>query len=135
MNQVTIYHNPNCGTSRNVLAMIRAVGIEPQIIEYLKTPPKEKELQQILVQMGISAKELRRTNVPEFEKYHLQEAKSEHDIIDAMMIEPILINRPIVVTEKGMLLCRPSERVLEVLSKSLDKDFVKEDGEIVCSIR
>lgn len=115
--------------------MIRAVGIEPQIIEYLKTPPKEKELQQILVQMGISAKELRRTNVPEFEKYHLQEAKSEHDIIDAMMIEPILINRPIVVTEKGTLLCRPSERVLEVLSKSLDKDFVKEDGEIVCSIR
>ena len=145
MNQVTIYHNPNCGTSRNVqerlgtsrnvLAMIRAVGIEPQIIEYLKTPPKEKELQQILVQMGISAKELRRTNVPEFEKYHLQEAKSEHNIIDAMMIEPILINRPIVVTEKGTLLCRPSERVLEVLSKSLDKDFVKEDGEIVCSIR
>lgn len=135
MNQVTIYHNPNCGTSRNVLAMIRAVGIEPQIIEYLKTPPKEKELQQLLVQMGISAKELRRTNVPEFEKYHLQEAKSEHDIIDAMMIEPILINRPIVVTEKGTLLCRPSERVLEVLSKSLDKDFVKEDGEIVCSIR
>lgn len=135
MNKVTIYHNPNCGTSRNVLAMIRAVGIEPQIIEYLKTPPKEKELQQLLVQMGISAKELRRTNVPEFEKYHLQEAKSEHDIIDAMMIEPILINRPIVVTEKGTLLCRPSERVLEVLSKSLDKDFVKEDGEIVCSIR
>ena len=135
MNQVTIYHNPNCGTSRNVLAMIRAVGIEPQIIEYLKTPPKEKELQQLLVQMGSSAKELRSTNVPEFEKYHLQEAKSEHDIIDAMMIEPILINRPIVVTEKGTLLCRPSERVLEVLSKSLDKDFVKEDGEIVCSIR
>lgn len=135
MHQVTIYHNPNCGTSRNVLAMIRAVGIEPQIIEYLKTPPKEKELQQLLVQMGISAKELRRTNVPEFEKYHLQEAKSEHDIIDAMMIEPILINRPIVVTEKGTLLCRPSERLLEVLSKSLDKDFVKEDGEIVCSIR
>ena len=85
--------------------------------------------------MGISAKELRRTNVPEFEKYPLQEAKSEHDIIDAMMIEPILINRPIVVTEKVTLLCRPSERVLEVLSKSLDKDFVKEDGEIVCSIR
>lgn len=85
--------------------------------------------------MGISAKELRRTNVTEFEKYHLQEAKSEHDIIDAMMIEPILINRPIVVTEKVTLLCRPSERVLEVLSKSLDKDFVKEDGEIVCSIR
>lgn len=85
--------------------------------------------------MGISAKELQRTNVPEFEKYYLQEAKSEQDIIDSMMIEPILINRLIVVTEKGTLLCRPSERVLEVLPKSLDKDFVKEDGEIVCSIR
>lgn len=134
MNQVTIYHNPNCGTSRNVLAMIRAVGIEPQIIEYLQTPPKEKELKQLLVQMGISAKELLRTNVPEYEKLHLQEAKSEQAIIDAMMIEPILINRPIVVTEKGTLLCRPSERVLEILPKSLDKDFIKEDGEIVCSI-
>lgn len=134
MNQVTIYHNPNCGTSRNVLAMIRAVGIEPQIIEYLQTPPKEKELKQLLVQMGISAKELLRTNVPEYEKLNLQEAKSEQAIIDAMMIEPILINRPIVVTEKGTLLCRPSERVLEILPKSLDKDFIKEDGEIVCSI-
>lgn len=133
MNQVTIYHNPNCGTSRNALAMIRAVGIEPQIIEYLKTPPTEKELKELLVQMGISAKELLRTNVPEFEKHHLKEDKSEQDIIDAMMIDPILINRPIVVTEKGTLLCRPSERVLEVLPKSLDKDFIKEDGEIISS--
>lgn len=135
MNHVTIYHNPNCGTSRNVLAMIRAVGIEPKIIEYLKTPPKEKELKQLLVQMGISAKELLRTNVPEFEKHHLQEDKSEQDIIDAMMIDPILINRPIVVAEKGTLLCRPSEKVLEILPKTLDRDFIKEDGEIVCSIR
>ena len=133
MNQVTIYHNPNCGTSRNALAMMRAVGIEPQIIEYLKTPPTEKELKELLVQMGISAKELLRTNVPEFEKHHLKEDKSEQDIIDAMMIDPILINRPIVVTEKGTLLCRPSERVLEVLPKSLDKDFIKEDGEIISS--
>ena len=135
MNHVTIYHNPNCGTSRNVLAIIRAVGIEPTIIEYLKTPPTEQELKQLLSQMGISARELLLTNVPEFEKHNLKDNKLEQDIIDAMMIDPILINRPIVITEKGTLLCRPSERVLEILPKSLDKDFIKEDGEIVYSNR
>ena len=135
MNHVTIYHNPNCGTSRNVLAIIRAVGIEPTIIEYLKTPPTEQELKQLLSQMGISARELLRTNVPEFEKHNLKDNKLEQDIFDAMMIDPILINRPIVITEKGTLLCRPSERVLEILPKSLDKDFIKEDGEIVYSNR
>ena len=135
MNHVTIYHNPNCGTSRNVLAIIRAVGIEPTIIEYLKTPPTEQELKQLLSQMWISARELLRTNVQEFEKHNLKDNKLEQDIIDAMMIDPILINRPIVITEKGTLLCRPSERVLEILPKSLDKDFIKEDGEIVYSNR
>ena len=85
--------------------------------------------------MGISARELLRTNVPEFEKHNLKDNKLEQDIIDAMMIDPILINRPIVITEKGTLLCRPSERVLEILPKSLDKDFIKEDGEIVYSNR
>lgn len=131
MHQVTIYHNPNCGTSRNVLAIIRAVGIEPNIIEYLKTPPTEQELKQLLLQMDISARELLRTNVPEFEKHDLQKDKMEQEIIDAMMTNPILINRPIVVTEKGTLLCRPSEKVLSILPKSLDKDFIKEDGEVI----
>ncbi|AEH56849.1 arsenate reductase (glutaredoxin) [Streptococcus parasanguinis] len=133
MEQVTIYHNPNCGTSRNALAIIRAVGIEPTIIEYLKTPPTEQKLRQLLLQMNMSARELLRTNVPEFEEYDLQKDKTEQDIINAMMVEPILINRPIVVTDKGTLLCRPSEKVLNILPKSLDKDFIKEDGEIISS--
>lgn len=133
MEQVTIYHNPNCGTSRNTLAIIRAVGIEPTIIEYLKTPPTEQKLRQLLLQMNMSARELLRTNVPEFEEYDLQKDKTEQDIINAMMAEPILINRPIVVTDKGTLLCRPSEKVLNILPKSLDKDFIKEDGEIISS--
>lgn len=133
MEQVTIYHNPNCGTSRNALAIIRAVGIEPTIIEYLKTPPTEQKLRQLLLQMNMSARELLRTNVPEFEEYDLQKDKTEQDIINVMMVEPILINRPIVVTDKGTLLCRPSEKVLNILPKSLDKDFIKEDGEIISS--
>ncbi|MGT2802266.1 arsenate reductase (glutaredoxin) [Streptococcus henryi] len=133
MEQVTIYHNPNCGTSRNALAIIRAVGIEPTIIEYLKTPPTEQKLRQLLLQMNMSARELLRTNVPEFEEYDLQKDKTEQDIINAMIVEPILINRPIVVTDKGTLLCRPSEKVLNILPKSLDKDFIKEDGEIISS--
>lgn len=133
MEQVTIYHNPNCGTSRNALSIIRAVGIEPTIIEYLKTPPTEQKLRQLLLQMNMSARELLRTNVPEFEEYDLQKDKTEQDIINAMMVEPILINRPIVVTDKGTLLCRPSEKVLNILPKSLDKDFIKEDGEIISS--
>ena len=118
MHQVTIYHNPNCGTSRNVLAIIRAVGIEPNIIEYLKTPPTEQELKQLLLQMDISARELLRTNVPEFEKHDLQKDKMEQEIIDAMMTDPILINRP-------------TEKVLSILPKSLDKEFIKEDGEVI----
>lgn len=133
MKQITIYHNPNCGTSRNVLNIIRATGIEPNIIEYLKTPPTEKELKKLLSQMNICAKDLLRTNVAEFEKHDLGKNKSEQDIINAMMIDPILINRPVVVTEKGTLLCRPSEKVLKILTKPLKKDFVKEDGEIISS--
>lgn len=133
MKQITIYHNPNCGTSRNALNIIRATGIEPNIIEYLKTPPTEKELKKLLSQMNICAKDLLRTNVAEFEKHDLGKNKSEQDIINAMMIDPILINRPVVVTEKGTLLCRPSEKVLEILTKPLKKDFVKEDGEIISS--
>lgn len=132
MAEVTIYHNPSCGKSRNVLAMIRQVGIEPRVIEYLQTPPTEETLKELLARMQISVRELLRTNVPEFDKHGLaDESKSNQDIIDAMMLDPILINRPIVVTEKGVKLCRPSEVVLEILPVSLETVFTKEDGEIV----
>lgn len=132
MAEVTIYHNPSCGTSRNVLAMIRQVGIEPRVIEYLQTPPTEETLKELLARMQNSARELLRTTVPEFDKHGLADAgKSNQDIIDAMMLDPILINRPIVVTEKGVKLCRPSEVVLEILPVSLETVFTKEDGEIV----
>lgn len=102
MAEVTIYHNPSCGTSRNVLAMIRQVGIEPRVIEYIQTPPTEETLKELLARMQISVRELLRTNVPEFDKHGLaDEGKTDQDIIDAMMVDPILINRSIVVTEKG----------------------------------
>lgn len=132
MAEVTIYHNPSCGTSRNVLAMIRQVGIEPRVIEYLQMPPTEETLKELLARMQISVRELLRTNVPEFDKHGLaDEGKTDQDIIDAMMVDPILINRPIVVTEKGVKLCRPSEVVLEILPVSLETVFTKEDVEIV----
>ncbi|MGT2754798.1 arsenate reductase (glutaredoxin) [Streptococcus ovis] len=132
MEDVIIYHNPNCATSRNVLAMIRQVGIEPTIIEYLQTPPTEETLKALLAQMQMSARELLRTNVPEFDKHGLADVhKTEQEIMDAMIQDPILINRPVVVTEKGTALCRPSEVVLSILPIPLREAFVKEDGEVV----
>ncbi|MDO4432768.1 MAG: arsenate reductase (glutaredoxin) [Aerococcaceae bacterium] len=132
MDNVTIYHNPNCGTSRNVLNIIRQTGIELTIIEYLETPPTESVLKQLITQMGISPRELLRTNVPEFDKHHLSDPnKTDQEMIDAMMTDPILINRPIVVTAKGTKLCRPSEEVLEILPRTLEQAYIKEDGEII----
>ncbi|MCK1239218.1 arsenate reductase (glutaredoxin) [Streptococcus uberis] len=132
MEEITIYHNPNCGTSRNVLAMIKHAGIEPTVIEYLVNPPSRDQLLDLIDAMGISARDLLRINVPEFDKHGLASLeKRDKDIVDAMMEDPILINRPIVITSKGTKLCRPSEKVLDILPKPLPSPFTKEDGEVV----
>ncbi len=126
---VTIYHNPSCGTSRNVLAMIRASGEEPKIIEYLKTPPDRARLVELIKEMGISPRALLRQKGTPYAELGLADPKwSDGVLIDFMLKHPILINRPIVVTQKGTRLCRPSEVVLELLDHPIDR-FVKEDGE------
>ncbi|HFI0637992.1 TPA: arsenate reductase (glutaredoxin) [Streptococcus suis] len=131
MEQVTIYHNPECGTSRNTLALIRHVGIEPEVIHYLETPPAKEKLVELLTEMGLTAKELLRTNVPPYQNMGIDWDKAdENDILSAMVTEPILINRPIVVSSKGVNLCRPSEVVLDLLPP-MTEVFIKEDGEVV----
>jgi len=113
---VTIYHNPACGTSRNVLSMIRERGVEPKIVEYLRTPPSVAKLKSLLAQMGISARELLRKRGTPYAELGLDDSKwSEADLIDFMVKHPILIERPIVETPKGVRLCRPKERALEIL--------------------
>ncbi|WP_298821376.1 arsenate reductase (glutaredoxin) [uncultured Roseibium sp.] len=130
---ITIYHNPKCGTSRNTLEMIRKSGIEPQIIEYLKTPPSREKLLELIAQMGISVRDLIRQKGTPFEELGLSDGKwTDDQLVDFMMEHPILINRPIVVSEKGVLLCRPSEKVMDLLSTEIGS-FTKEDGEIVNS--
>lgn len=132
MHTVTIYHNPACGTSRNTLAMIRAAGIEPVVIEYLKTPPSRGRLLDLVARMGIPARALLREKGTPFTELGLDDpALDDEALIDAMMAHPILINRPIVETEVGVRLCRPSEAVLDILPQALAADFTKEDGEIV----
>ena len=134
MNEIIIYHNPNCGTSRNTLALIRHMGIEPQIIYYLDTPPNEAKLRELLAAMNFTPRQLLRTNVPEYTEYGLDNAKmSDDDLIQAMLTKPILINRPIVVTTKGVKLCRPSEVFLDISPLPLLTDFVKEDGEVIAA--
>jgi arsenate reductase (glutaredoxin) len=129
---VTIYHNPECGTSRNTLAMIRAVGIQPTIIEYLKTPPSRTQLVELIAGIGISVRALLREKGTPYAELGLGHAKwSDGELLDFMTNHPILINRPIVVTPKGTRLCRPSELVLDILDKTLTADFTKEDGECV----
>lgn len=129
---VTIYHNPACGTSRNVLAMIRQSGEEPEVIEYLKTPPTREKLQELIAAMGIPVRDLLRRKGTPYEDLGLDDpALSDAELLDAMMAHPILINRPIVVTAKGAKLCRPSETVLEILSNPEIGGFTKEDGEVV----
>lgn len=132
MNKVTIYHNPACGTSRNTLAMIRASGVEPEVIEYLKTPPTRDKLVQLITATGGGARVLLREKGTPFAELGLDELSLHEDaLIDAMLQHPILINRPIVVTTKGVKLCRPSELVLDILENPTIGEFVKEDGEVV----
>ncbi|SFJ27075.1 MULTISPECIES: arsenate reductase (glutaredoxin) [unclassified Bradyrhizobium] len=126
-----IYHNPACGTSRNTLAMIRSAGIEPHVIEYLKTPPSRALLQQLIARMGLPVRALLREKGTPYAELGLGNAALTDDqLLDAMMAHPILINRPIVVTPKGVKLCRPSELVLDLLPAQ-QGEFVKEDGERV----
>ncbi|WP_439373089.1 arsenate reductase (glutaredoxin) [Bradyrhizobium sp. DASA03120] len=132
---VIIYHNPDCGTSRNTLAMIRNAGIEPHVVEYLKTPPSRVLLKQLILQMGISARDLLREKGAPFAELGLGSPKlSDDELLDAMMAHPILINRPIVVTPNGVRLCRPSEMVVNLLPPQHGL-FVKEDGERVADPR
>jgi arsenate reductase len=128
----TIYHNPNCGTSRNVLAMIRNAGEEPRIIEYLKTPPSRDELIDLLGRMAISPRALLRRKGTPYDELGLDAPTwTDDQLIDLMIEHPILIERPIVVTEKGVRLCRPSETVLDILPNPQKGAFAKEDGEPV----
>jgi len=129
---VTIYHNPQCGTSRNTLAMIRQSGEEPRIIEYLKDPPSRERLIELIGQMGISVRSLLREKDTPYAELKLGDPKwSDDELIDFMMAHLILINRPIVVTDKGARLCRPSEAVLDLLPNPNIGRFIKEDGEVV----
>ncbi len=129
---VTIYHNPNCGTSRNVLAMIRQSGEEPVVIEYLKNPPTRERLEELIAAMGISVRALLREKGTPYAELSLGDPKwTDDQLIDFMMRYPILINRPIVVAPKGVRLCRPSETVLDILPNRSIGRFVKEDGEAV----
>jgi arsenate reductase len=128
---VTIYHNPACGTSRNTLAIIRQSGEQPEIIEYLKNPPTRARLLELIQAMGISVRGLLRENGTPYAELGLADPKwSDDQLLDFMLANPILINRPIVVTPKGTRLCRPSEAVLELLEHPATS-FVKEDGEKV----
>jgi arsenate reductase len=129
---ITIYHNPACGTSRNVLAMIRNSGEEPRIIEYLQTPPSRAELVELVRQMGISPRQLLRRKGTPYDELGLDDPKfGDDELIDFMIAQPILINRPIVVTPQGVKLCRPSESVLDILPNPQRGPFRKEDGEVV----
>jgi arsenate reductase len=129
---ITIYHNPNCGTSRNVLGLIRNSGEEPVVIEYLKMPPSREELNSLITRMGITVRDLLRRKGTPYDELRLDDASlSDEQLIDAMMAHPILINRPIVVTSKGVKLCRPSEAVLDILPNPQRGAFAKEDGEPV----
>ena len=130
MQNITIYHNPNCGTSRNTLALIKHQGIEPSIIQYLDNPPDETTLRDLITKMGITPRQLLRVNVPPYAEHRLDNLSlTDDDLIQAMLADPLLINRPIVVSDKGVKLCRPSEVVLDLIDTPLTKTFIKEDGE------
>jgi len=132
MSDVTIYHNPDCGTSRNALALIRHAGIEPVVIEYLKTPPSKEKIRELVAAMGIPLRDLLRRKETPYAELRLDDpALPDERLLDAMVEHPILMNRPIVVTDLGAKLCRPSEEVLELLPVTRLAPFTKEDGDVV----
>ena len=132
---VVIYHNPDCGTSRNTLAMIRNAGIEPHVVEYLKTPPNRALLKQMLARAGLSVRDvLREKGTPYAELGLADPALTDEQLLDAVEAHPVLLNRPLVVSPKGVRLCRPSEAVLDLLPAQ-QGEFVKEDGERVVDER
>jgi arsenate reductase (glutaredoxin) len=132
----TIYHNPACGTSRNTLAIIRATGEEPTVVEYLSDPPTRERLVQLMQDAGLTPRALLREKGTPYAELGLGDpTPTDEQLIDAMMAHPILINRPLVETARGARLCRPSEVVLEILEHPLTEDFVKEDGEVVSAAR
>ena len=129
---IVIYHNPECGTSRNTLAMIRNAGIEPHVIEYLKTPPSRALLVELIDRAGITPRDLLREKGTPYAELGLgDDALSDDTLVDAMMAHPVLINRPLVVSPLGVKLCRPSEAVLDLLPEPQQGAFAKEDGEQV----
>ena len=136
MNKVTIYHNPKCGTSRNTLAMIRNASIEPEVVLYLETPPTRETLVEILRRSGMKPRELIRSKEAVYRARQLDDPKwTDEQLIDHMLADPILINRPVVVTSIGTRLCRPSELVLDILDSPQRGSFAKEDGELVVDSR
>lgn len=136
MTDIVIYHNPLCGTSRNVLAMIRNAGIEPHVVEYLKMPPSRALLLELIDRAGITPRALLREKGTPYAELGLRdETLTDEALVDAMMEHPILINRPLVVSPLGVKLCRPSEAVLDLLPAEQRRTFVKEDGEVVEATR
>lgn len=132
MPEVSMFHNPDCGTSRNVLALIRYAGIEPNVIEYLKTPPSKESLREILSAMGMGVRQLLREKGTPYAELDLGNPKwSDEDLLNFIGQHPILMNRPVVVTPLGTKLCRPSEAVLELLPVGKLAPFTKEDGEVI----
>jgi arsenate reductase len=132
MSTITIYHNPKCGTSRNTLAMIRNSGVEPTVIEYLKTPPTREQLLALIAASGLSVREVLRSKEAICAELGLNDlTRSDEELVDAMLAHPVLINRPLVVTPLGTRLCRPSELVLDILPQPQQGAFSKEDGEVV----
>ncbi|WP_341523775.1 arsenate reductase (glutaredoxin) [Pseudomonas sp. G.S.17] len=132
MSDITIYHNPQCATSRNTLALIRNSGVEPQVIEYLNTPPSRQTLQGLIAAMGVAVRDVIRIKGTPYETLGLGNPDlDDEQLIDAMLQHPILINRPIVVTLLGVRLCRPSEVVLDILPQPQQGAFSKEDGQVI----
>lgn len=129
---VTIYHNPDCGTSRNTLAMIRQSGVEPEVIEYLKTPPSRERIMELVAAAGLTLRQALRQKDTPYAALGLDDPALDDDaLLDAIAIHPVLLNRPFVVTPRGVRLCRPSEVVLEILENPDIGPFTKEDGEVV----
>ena len=136
MHNITIYHNPDCGTSRNTLGLIRNAGIEPTIVEYLKTPPSREVLVDLIERAGLTVRQALREKGTPFLELGLDDATlTDTQLLDAIQVHPILLNRPFVATPLGVRLCRPSETVLDILPEPQQAAFTKEDGEVVINER